>query len=65
MKRGSLQNRTIKHVRVCRGGNAAIERREETPRLLAAGGTPLARSFLADSIVLPVICRLRPPLRPR
>ena len=37
----------------------------DTPRLWATsrGGTPLASSFLADSILLSVICRLRPPLR--
>jgi len=35
----------------------------EIPRLLATsrGGIPLARSFLADLILLSVICRLRPP----
>lgn len=38
----------------------------ETPRLPATsrGVTPLASSFLADLILLSVICRLRPPLRP-
>jgi len=35
-----------------------------TPRSSATsrGGTPLASSFFADSILLSVICRLRPPL---
>src|SRR6218665_2424695 len=38
----------------------------DTPRFLATslGGTPLASSFLADSILLSVIFGLRPPLRP-
>lgn len=38
----------------------------DTPRFLATslGGTPLARSFLADSILLSVILGLRPPFRP-
>jgi hypothetical protein len=37
----------------------------DTPRVLATsfGGTPLASSFLADSILLSVILGLRPPLR--
>ena len=39
----------------------------DTPRFLATslGGTPLASSFLAGSILLSVIVRLRPPVRPR
>ena len=43
-----------------------VERRNRHAKVLATslGGTPLASSFLADSILLSVIFGLRPPLRP-
>src|SRR6218665_1399328 len=64
---GSSQKTENKARKACvEAGTQRYSVGMDTPRLLATslGGTPLASSFLADSILLSVIFGFRPPFRP-